>query len=137
MISRLGIKKLFKNQLYFIKARTQKENIFYYLSKKIIFVILAIIFLPLSITILFTRFRVATIFVDRAGHLLLETLSLINDNKLKNKIFIIPTNKNIANKFFVSFKINRVIFIKSNFLSFLVVSIFFFFNNVIQYKKIL
>ena len=68
----------------------------------------------------------ATIFVDRVGHLLLETLSLINDDKLKNKIFIIPTNKNMANKFFVSFKINRVIFIKSNFLSFLVISIFFF-----------
>lgn len=137
MISRLGIKELFKNPLYFIKARTQKENIFYYLSKKIIFVILAIIFLPLSITILFTRFRVATIFVDRAGHLLLETLSLINDDKLKNKIIIIPTNKNIANKFFVSFKINRVIFIKSNFLSFLVVSIFFFSTIPLNIKKYL
>ena len=137
MISRLGIKELIKNPLHFLKARTQNENIFFYLSKKIIFIILAILFSPLSTIVLLTRFRVATIFVNRIGHLMLETLSLVNDDKLKNKIFIIPTNKNIANKYFVNFKIDRVIFIRSDFLSFLVVSIFFFSTIPLNIKKYL
>ena len=137
MISREGIKELIKNPLFFIKSRTQGESIFHYFIKKIISIILAIIFLPLSILILFSKYRIANVFVFRIGHLLLETLSLINDDKLKNKILIIPSNKNIANKFFFNFKINRVIFVKSNFLSYLILSIFFFSTISLNIKKYL
>ena len=137
MISSTGIKELFENPSFFIKTRTQNISLFKYLAKKITSIILALIFFPLSIIIYFTKYRIASVFVSRIGHLLLETLALINDDELKNKTFIIPINKHIANKYFLNFKIKRVIFVKSNFISFIISSVFYFSTISLNIKKYL
>ena len=125
MISVEGIKELIKNPKYFFASRTFNENIFIYLLKKILFIVLVIFFSPFSIFIYFTKIRAANIFSERIGHQLLETLSIINDEEYKDKKIIITRNKEVANKYFYEFEMERIVFIKSKFLSFIIKSIFF------------
>ena len=125
MISVEGIKELIKNPKYFFASRTFNENIFIYLLKKILFIVLVIFFFPFSIFIYFTKIRAANIFSERIGHQLLETLSIINDEEYKDKKIIITRNKEVANKYFYEFEMERIVFIKSKFLSFIIKSIFF------------
>lgn len=110
----ITVKELLNNPIKFFKRRFKNNNIILYLLLKLLYIFFILLFLPLSIILLFTNYRVSRVFHIRIGHYALETFCLLNDPKYKKyKIILTIDENNSSNKYFKNI-INKHFIIFSN-----------------------